>query len=215
MSCAARLPDRQSLRLIAPSLPPRRVTCRVRRDQCGSSRLERCCVGTKRSSGGNGARKAVDRVVRSSQPRSSSSCFGSLARTRAGGHRRICGELAKLGLQASPTSIRRLLARAHLHPAPRRAGPSRREFLHQQVASIVACDFFTVETVLLRRFYALFFIEHRSRRVQLGGCTTNPDGSWVTQQARNLGLFFAEQQTHFLIRDRDSKYIHEYYRAAA
>ncbi len=122
------------------------------------------------------------------------------------GHRRICGEMAKLGLQVSPTSIRRLLARAHLHPAPRRAGPSWREFLHQQAASIVACDFFTVETVLLRRFYVLFFIEHGSRRVQLGGCTTSPDGSWVTQQARNLGLFFEEQQIRFLIRDRDSKY---------
>jgi transposase InsO family protein len=73
-------------------------------------------------------------------------------------------------------------------------------------ASIVACDFFTVETVLLRRFYVLFFIEHSSRRVQLGGCTTNPDGSWVTQRARNLGLIFAEQQIRFLIRDRDSKY---------
>ncbi|MGH2450527.1 MAG: integrase, partial [Candidatus Limnocylindria bacterium] len=122
------------------------------------------------------------------------------------GHRRICGELAKLGLRVSPTSVRRLLARAHLGPAPRRSGPSWREFLHAQAASIVACDFFTVETVLLRRFYVLFFIEHGSRRVRLDGCTTNPSGSWVTQQARNLGLFFAEQQIRFLIRARDSKY---------
>jgi putative transposase len=122
------------------------------------------------------------------------------------GHRRICGELAKLGLQASPTSIRRLLARADLRPAPRRAGPSWRDFLHQQAASIVACDFFTVESVFLRRLYVLFFIEHGTRRVQLAGCTTNPSGSWVTQQARNLGLFLAEEQIRFLIRDRDSKY---------
>jgi transposase InsO family protein len=122
------------------------------------------------------------------------------------GHRRISGELAKLGLQASPTSIRRLLAQARLHPAPRQAGPSWREFLHQQAASIVACDFFTVESVFLRRFYVLFFIEHCTRRVHLVGCTTNPDGSWVTQHARNLGLFFAEQKIRFLIRDRDSKY---------
>ena len=122
------------------------------------------------------------------------------------GHRRICGELAKLGLQASPTSIRRLLARARLGPAPRRAGPSWRDFLGAQAASIVACDFFTVETVFLRRYYALFFIEHASRRVRLAGCTTNPDGRWVAQQARNLGLSFAEQQIRFLIRDRDSKY---------
>jgi putative transposase len=122
------------------------------------------------------------------------------------GHRRICGELAKLGLQASPTSVRRLLARARLDPAPRRLGPSWREFLQAQAASLVACDFFTVETVFLRRYYVLFFIEHASRRVHVAGCTTNPDGRWVTQQARNLGLFFAEQQIRFLIRDRDRKY---------
>jgi putative transposase len=60
--------------------------------------------------------------------------------------------------------------------------------------------------VFLRRYYVLFFIEHASRRVLLAGCTSNPDGGWVTQQARNLGLSFAEQQIRFLIRDRDSKY---------
>jgi putative transposase len=81
------------------------------------------------------------------------------------GHRRICGELRKLGFRVSPTSIRRLLARAKLEPAPRRAGPSWREFLKAQVASIVACDFFTVESVLSRRYYVLLFIGHASRRV--------------------------------------------------
>jgi len=122
------------------------------------------------------------------------------------GHRRICGELAKLGLQASPTSIRRLLARARLGPAPRRSGPSWREFLQAQAASIVACDFLTVETLFLRRYYVLFFIEHASRRVWLAGCTTNPDGGWVTQQARNLSFTGLLERTRFLIRDRDSKY---------
>ena len=68
------------------------------------------------------------------------------------GHRRICGELAKLGIHASPTSIRRLLSQAGLEPAPRRAGPSWREFLRAQATSIVACDFFTVESVLVRRY---------------------------------------------------------------
>jgi putative transposase len=121
-------------------------------------------------------------------------------------HRRICGELAKLGLRVSPTSIRRLLAQARLEPAPRRSGPSWREFLRAQAASIVACDFFTVETAFLRRYYVLFFIEHASRRVWLAGCTKNPSGAWVAQQARNLGLEFAEQRLRFLIRDRDSKY---------
>jgi putative transposase len=76
------------------------------------------------------------------------------------GHRRICGELTKLGLEVSPTSIRRLLARAGLDPAPRRQGPNWREFLRTQAASIVACDFFSVESVFLRRYYALFSIAY-------------------------------------------------------
>jgi putative transposase len=122
------------------------------------------------------------------------------------GDRRICGELAKLGFDVSPTSIRRLLARAGLEPAPRRSGPSWREFLRAQAAGIVACDFFTVESLFLRRYYVLFFIAHASRRVWLAGCTTNPTGAWVTQQARNLGLDFSEQGVGFLIRDCDSKY---------
>jgi putative transposase len=122
------------------------------------------------------------------------------------GHRRICGELAKLGFRVSPTSIRRLLAQARLKPAPRRGGPSWREFLRSQAASVIACDFLTVETILLRRFYVLFFIAHANRRVWLAGCTRNPTGEWVTQQARNLGLDFGECGVRFLIRDRDSKY---------
>jgi transposase InsO family protein len=71
---------------------------------------------------------------------------------------------------------------------------------------MIACDFLTVETILLRRFYALFFIAHANRRVWLAGCTRNPTGEWVTQQARNLGLDFSESGVRFLIRDRDSKY---------
>ena len=122
------------------------------------------------------------------------------------GHRRICGELAKLGLQASPTSIRCLLARARLGPAPRRSEPSWREFIQTQAASIVACDFLTVETLFLRRYYVLLFIEHASRRVWFAGCTTNPDGSWVAQQARNLSFTGPLQRTRLLIRDRDGKY---------
>jgi hypothetical protein len=122
------------------------------------------------------------------------------------GHRRICGELRKLGFVASATSIRRLLWGAGLGPAPRRSGPSWREFLRSQAGSIVACDFLTVETILLRCFYVLFFIAHASRRVWLVGCTGNPTGAWVTQQARNLGLDFSESGARFLIRDRDSKY---------
>src|SRR5262245_62878690 len=76
------------------------------------------------------------------------------------GHRRICGELTRLGFSVSATSIRQLLARAGLEPAPRRGGPSWRQFLNSQAASIVACDFFTVETILLR----LRALLHRARK---------------------------------------------------
>ena len=78
--------------------------------------------------------------------------------------------------------------------------------LRAQAASIVACDFFTVESLFLRRYYLLFFIAHASRRVWFAGCTTNPSGAWVTQQARNLGVALADRGVRFLIRDRDSKY---------
>jgi hypothetical protein len=73
-------------------------------------------------------------------------------------------------------------------------------------ASIVACDCFTVESVLLRRSYVLFFIAHASRRVRLAGCSSNPTGAWVTQQARNLGRELADEGIRLLIRDRESKY---------
>jgi putative transposase len=134
------------------------------------------------------------------------------------GHRRIGGELARLGFAVSPSTVRRLLARAGLGPAPRMSGPGWPEFLRAQAASIVACDFFTVESVLLRRYYALFFIAHASRRVWFAGCSTNPTGAWVTQQARNLGLDLADEGKRVLIRDRDSKYtgsFDEVFRGAA
>ena len=105
-----------------------------------------------------------------------------------------------------PLFVRRFLSGAALEPAPRRSGPSWREFLRSQATSMIACDFLTVETILLRRFYIFFFIAHANRRVWFAGCTKNPTGAWVTQQARNLGLEFGEHGVRFLIRDRDSKY---------
>ena len=109
-------------------------------------------------------------------------------------------------MRVSPTTIRRLLARAGLDPAPRYSGPGWREILRAQAASIVACDFLAVERVLLRRYYVVFFIAHASRRVWLAGCPPNPTRAWVTQQARNLGLDLADQGLRFLIRDHDSNY---------
>jgi putative transposase len=122
------------------------------------------------------------------------------------GYPRIAGELGKLGLRVSPSTIRRILLANRLGPAPRRSGPSWREFLRQQAASMLACDFFTVETISLRRFYVLFFIELESRRVHLAGCTTNPTGAWVSQQARNLSFTGIFERVRFLIHDRDSKF---------
>jgi putative transposase len=122
------------------------------------------------------------------------------------GYPRIAGELLKLGLRVSPSTVRRILLANRLGPAPRRSGPSWRQFLRQQAASVLACDFFTVETISLRRVYVLFFIELGSRHVHLAGSTTNPAGAWVTQQARNLSFTGLFERVRFLIHDRDSKF---------
>ena len=124
------------------------------------------------------------------------------------GYQRIKGELQHLGVRVSATAIRATLRRHGLNPAPRRADGTWRAFLHQQAAGMVACDFFTVDTVWLRRLYVLFFIELDTRRVHLAGVTANPDGGWVTQQARNLLLVLGDQgrRVCFLLRDRDAKF---------
>ena len=90
---------------------------------------------------------------------------------------RIRGELAKLGLKVSATKIRTLLRRAGLGPAPRRGGPTWSEFLRAQARGILAFDFFTVETLMLRTLYVLFAIEVGSRRVHILGITRNPDSA--------------------------------------
>jgi putative transposase len=124
------------------------------------------------------------------------------------GYQRIQGELLHLGVRLSARVIRTTLRRHGLVPAPRRAATTWRAFLRQQAAGIVACDFFTVDTVWLRRLYVLFFIELDTRRVHLAGVTAHPDGQWVTQQARNLLLVLGEQgrRARFVLHDRDAKF---------
>jgi transposase InsO family protein len=124
------------------------------------------------------------------------------------GYRRIYGELARMGIVLAPSSLWAILKRHRIDPAPRRAGPTWAEFLHAQAKGLIACDFFSVDTVLLRRFYVLFFIEHGTRLVRIAGVTANPVSGWVTQQARNLCYDLTERTTpaKFLIRDRDTKF---------
>lgn len=119
---------------------------------------------------------------------------------------RIQGELRKLGIRVGATTIRSLLRRSGLGPAPRRAGPSWAEFLRAQAQGMWACDFFTVETVWLRTLYVLFFVELGSRRVHLAGVTANPDCAWVSQQARNLAIDEQLTNVRYLIHDRDAKF---------
>jgi len=124
------------------------------------------------------------------------------------GYRRIHGELTKLGLAVAPSTVWEILRAAGIDPAPRRSGPTWRQFLHAQAAGILAVDFLHVDTVLLRRLYVLVFIEHGTRRLHLGGITAHPTGEWTVQQARNLALTLDERfgATKFLIRDRGSSF---------
>jgi hypothetical protein len=121
------------------------------------------------------------------------------------GHRRIQGELARLGYPIAASTVWEILHAAGIDPAPRRAGPTWRQFLAAQAHAIIACDFLVVETVLLKRLYVLVFIEYGTRRLLLAGVTANPTGTWAVQQVRNLVMDLGERIAglRFLIHDRD------------
>jgi hypothetical protein len=118
------------------------------------------------------------------------------------------GECRNLGVRVSATSVRRILRRQRIGPAPRRGGPSWSQFLRSQAGGLLATDFFTAETVGLTRLYVLFVVEVQQRTVHLVGITAHPTGAWVAQQARSLLMDLEEQgQTfRYLIRDRDAKF---------
>ena len=124
------------------------------------------------------------------------------------GYRRIQGELIKLGHRCSHFTVRKVLRRHGIPPAPRRSQRSWREFVHQHTDQILATDFFAVNTVWVSRLYVLFFIEVGSRRVHLAGCTYQPTGAWVAQQARNLAWKLQDRclKVNFLLHDRDAKF---------
>ncbi len=113
-----------------------------------------------------------------------------------------------MGIMIAPSSVWAILKRQGIEPSPRRSGPTWAEFLAAQAQELIACDFFHVDTLLLRRLYVLVFIHHDTRLVRIAGVTANPIAAWVTQQARTLCMELGEQQkgVRFLIRDRDTKF---------
>jgi transposase InsO family protein len=123
------------------------------------------------------------------------------------GYRRIHGELTGLGHHIASSTVWSILKTSSIDPAPHRSDLTWSQFLHSQAA--VACDFFTVDTATLRRYYVLFFIDVGTRQVFVAGVTTNPTGAWTTQAARNLILRHGPQlgDSRALVRDRGSQFI--------
>ncbi|MFT9474738.1 integrase core domain-containing protein [Streptomyces sp. Mo3] len=124
------------------------------------------------------------------------------------GHRRIQGEPARLGHPIAASTVWNILTAAGIDPAPRRTGPTWREFLTNQAEGIITADFFHLDTVRGRRLYALAFLEHGTRRLHISGVTAHPTREWAVQQARNVAadLNTRMESLRFLLRDRDGKY---------
>jgi len=177
-----------------PRYSPLIVLCSPRSQDCSSVSVgqlssrhrRRSCAGTGSSWRGTGPMFTVTRVRathlcgrRCSHPPP----WAGESSLGLSPHRREC---AKLGVTVSATNVRNVLRRHRLRPAPRRSGPTWTEFLRTQASGALACDFFSVDTITLRRLYVLFFIDLERRKVFLAGVTAHPIGRWVTQQARNL-----------------------------
>jgi putative transposase len=124
------------------------------------------------------------------------------------GYRRVHGELRRLGYRIGASTVWAILQRAGVDPAPKRSALTWRQFLRAQAKGVLAVDFFTVDTVFLKRLYVLFVVEVATRRVHVLGATPHPVGTWVAQQARNLVMGLDDRVGRFrvLVRDRDTKF---------
>jgi putative transposase len=175
--------------------------------RCSSVR-KRCFAGTGGWSRGVGRTRTNGWAVRRSRLEVSQLILRLARENPRWGYQRIAGDLKGLGMSVSATTVSKLLRESDLGPADERGALAWRDFVRAQAAGIIACDFFTVDTLWLGRLYVFFFIEIGTRRVHLAGCTAHPNGGWVAQQARQFVWSLSERAVpiRFLIRDRDSKY---------
>jgi hypothetical protein len=205
-------PGRGSARATGRSSPPcctgSHATCSAG-SGCWSGRT-RCCDGTATcwravTRPGPAADARADRAP--SVP-SACWCCAWHERTRAGGYRRIHGELLVLGIKIAASTVWEILQQAGIDPAPERTSSTWASFLRSQAGALLACDFFETVTLGGARLYALAVIEHAGRRIRILSATPHPTTSWVAQAAKNLVMDLEDtgSRARFLIRDRDGKF---------